>query len=68
MYSFNREGKTYGEVRCNWHAGKEPLDSPGVRISVPHYTSMPEVIGQSGKHVRFIGIYYARKMLYKILA
>ena len=67
MYSFNREGKTYGEIRVNLR-GKELLDSPGVKVNVPHYTSMPEVIGQSGKHVRFTGISYARRMLYKILA
>ena len=67
MYSFNREGKTYGEMHLNLK-GKESLDSPGVRISVPHYTSMPGVVGQAGKHVRFTGISYASKMLYKILA
>lgn len=34
MYQFNREGKTYGEVRANLR-GKEPLNSPTVRVSVP---------------------------------
>ena len=34
MYQFNREGKTYGEVRANLR-GKEPLNSPTMSINLP---------------------------------
>ena len=70
MYSFNREGKTYGEVRANLR-GKESLNSPAMRVNLP-VEKAPDFIAHHVKSKARIAldslVNNGKRIIYNVLA
>ena len=70
MYSFNSEGKTYGEVRANLR-GKELLNSPTLSVNVP-VEKAPDFIAHHVKGKAHIAldclVNNGKRIIYNVLA
>lgn len=70
MYSFNRDGKIYGETRASMR-GKDPLNSPTLRVSVP-VEKAPDFIAHHVKNKARIAldclVNNGKRIIYSVLA